>query len=179
MQSKKIKILASTILIAFFGALLASRACADGVTLALSNVSGPPGSTITVVGTITNNTADTVYLNSEDFTLGSSSFLNGDITDFFLNAPISLGPDSNSGLIALFTFDIAPSTPGSVYDGNFLDIIGGGPSDFTDVLASSEFSVNVTATPEPGTLLLLFSGLLMLALSNYLRRRVTRRCRTT
>ena len=80
---------------------------------------------MTVYGTITNTGSDDVYLNSENFTLGSSSFSNGDVTDFFLNAPLSLAPDSDSGLIALFTFDVASGTPGGSYGGNFLDILGG------------------------------------------------------
>jgi hypothetical protein len=181
MKMKEIRILAHAILAIFFGILLSLSTRADGLTLSLSTVvSGSPGANITVDGTITNDGADTVYLNSEDFTLGSSSFLNGDVTDFFLNAPLSLNPGTGSGLIALFTFDTAAGTSRGTYSGNFLDIIGGAdPSDFTDVLASAEFPVSVTATPEPGTPLLLFSGLLMLAVSSCLRRQVYRRCRAT
>lgn len=140
------------------------------MTLTLSPISGSSGNVVTVDGTITNNTTDTVYLNGEDFTFGSMVFAKGDTIDFFLNAPISLAPDSSFGLIALFTFQIAPGTSNDAYSGNFLDIIGGtSPSDFTDVLASSEFSVNVTATPEPGTLVLLITGLL--PITALLRRR--------
>ena len=32
------------------------------------------------------------------------------VTDFFANAPAALGGGANSGLIALFSFDIAPGT---------------------------------------------------------------------
>lgn len=158
MRARQIKILAMLIFVMSLVTLLAIPVRADGINLTLSPVSGAPGTTVTVDGTITNNSSNTVYLNSESFTL-SSPFINGDTTDFFVNAPLSLSPDTNSGLIALFTFQIAPGTPSGIYPGNFLDIIGGGPSNFTDVLASSEFSV--TATPEPGTLPLLGTGLLL------------------
>jgi hypothetical protein len=161
MRNARIKILASAMLIGLFAVWLVPSARAGTVTLTLSAVSGSPGGMVTLDGTITNDSTNTVYLNGEGFTLGSLSFSNGDITDFFLNTPFSLAPDTSSGLIALFTFDIASGTAGGVYTGNFLDIIGGAePSDFTDVLASSEFSANVTATPEPSTLLLLCTGLL-------------------
>lgn len=167
MAKKRIEVFAGTILAALVLAVLPSSVHANPVTLTLSAASGSSGSTITLDGTITNNTANTVYLNSEDFSLGSSSFLNGDVTDFFLNAPLLLASGGSSGLIALFTFDIAPGTLGGTYGGNFLDIIGGTNSgDFTDTLASARFSVDVSgagATPEPGTLILLGSGLIALA----------------
>jgi hypothetical protein len=147
-----------TILMSFV-AFLPRPAVADGVDLTLSTVLGPPGSTVTVDGTITNNGSVTVFLNSENFSLSSPSFINGDITEFFLNAPVYLEPGTTSGLIPLFTFEIAPGTPAGFYPGNFLDIIGGGPTDFTDVLASAEFSVGVT--PEPGTVVLLGTGVLV------------------
>lgn len=141
--------------------VIAGSAKADGVTLTLSTVSGASGSTVTVDGTITNDSSNTVYLNGESFTL-ASSFINGDTTDFFLNAPISLDPGGSSGLIALFVFQIASGTPNGSYSGNFLDIIGGGPSDFADTLASASYTADVvsTATPEPSTLVLFGIGLL-------------------
>lgn len=148
---------------------------ADSATLTLSSVSGTPGSTVTVDGTITNTGSDTVYLNSESFTLAFPPFINGDITDFFMNAPISLGPGENSGLIAIFTFEIEPGTTPGTYSGNFLDIIGGASSsDFTDTLTSAGFSVDVLGgtAPEPGAFLLLSTGLLGLL-------PLRRKCRTT
>jgi len=164
MKSKRIKVLGMTSLFMCLLAMVASAARGDsgGVDLTLSSVSGAPGSEVTVYGTISNTGSDDVYLNSENFTLGSSTyFSNGDVTDFFLNAPLSLGPDSNSGLIALFTFEIASGTPTGTYGGNFLDILGGpGELDQND-LGSAEYSVNVAnaAVPEPGAIGLIALGL--------------------
>ena len=171
MSTRHLKILT---IIGFVMCLLSfspTEARADAV-LTLSPVSGLPGTTVTVDGIITNTGTTTVYLNSEDFTLNSSSFLNGDITDFLLNAPVSLlAGGAPPGLIALFTFDIAPGTSAGPYAGNFLDIIGGtDPSDFTDTLATAEFTVNVQSTPEPGTFLLLTLGIFFLG-GLYLMRR--------
>jgi hypothetical protein len=138
---------------------------ADGIDLSLSTVSGFGGTTVTVDGTITNTGTTEIFLNSENFTLGSAFFVNGDVTNFFLNAPLSLAGGANSGLIALFTLDIAPATPGGSYGGNFLDIFGGPGSSDQNLLASTEFTVNVTSgtsVPEPGTLPLVAVELLIL-----------------
>ncbi len=94
------------------------------------------------------------------------------MTDFFANAPASLAGGANSGLIALFSFDIAPGTAPGVYDENFLQLLGGtGQFDQNDI-ADAEFSVTVKSTtvPEPETI-----GLLALGLAGVLLlRRITR-----
>jgi hypothetical protein len=136
---------------------------ADGITLTLSPVSSANGTTVTVEGTIANNGSSTIFLNNENFTLGSGFFSNGDITDFFLNAPLFLDGDTDSGLIPLFTFDIAPGTPAGPYTGNFLDILGGPGSSDQNLLSSVEFTVTVatTSVPEPSCLDLLGGALLV------------------
>ena len=137
------------------------RADSNQTQLTVSNVTGTPGQDVTVFGTITNTGTALVYLNGEGFSLGTSSFLNGDVTDFFNNAPSSLAGGANSGLIALFSFDIAPGTAPGVYDENFLQLLGGtGKFDQNDI-ADAEFSVTVASAtiPEPGTIGLLVLGL--------------------
>lgn len=137
------------------------QADSNQTQLTVSNVSGTAGEDVTVFGTITNTGTGRVYLNGEGYSLGSSSLLNGDVTDFFANAPASLGGGANSGLIALFSFDIAPGTAPGVYDENFLQLLGGaGKFDQNDI-ADAEFSVTVksTAAPEPETIGLLAMGL--------------------
>ncbi len=137
------------------------RADSNQTQLTVSNVTGAPGQDVTVFGTITNTGTVLVFLNGEGFSLGSSSFLNGDVTNFFANAPASLAGGANSGLIALFSFDIAPGTAPGVYDENFLQLLGGtGQFDQNDI-ADAEFSVTVKSTtvPEPGTIGLIVFGL--------------------
>jgi len=151
-------------------AMLPSSARADGGGLSLSAVTGSAGQEITVYGTISNSGGDTLYLNGESFTLGSSNFTDGDVTDFFNNAPFFLSSDSNSGSIALFSFLIAPGTPSGVYSGNALQILGGLGSADQNLIASANFTIDVTGgkVPEPSGLILLGFGLTSLTL---LRRR--------
>jgi len=138
-----------------------ARADSNQTQLTVSNVAGTAGEDVTVFGTITNTGTALVYLNGEGYSLGSSSLLNGDVTDFFANAPTSLSGGANSGLIALFSFDIASGTAPGVYNENFLQLLGGtGKFDQKDI-ADAEFSVTVESTtvPEPETVVLLALGL--------------------
>ena len=153
---------------------LGVRADSSQTQLTVSNVTAAAGQDVTVFGTITNAGTALVFLNGEGFSLGSSSFLNGDVTNFFANAPASLAGGTNSGLIALFSFDIAPGTAPGVYDENFLQLLGGaGKFDQNDI-ADAEFSVTVKSNmvPEPGTIGMIALGLVGLLL---LRRRVLER----
>ena len=134
---------------------------ADSTQLTLSPVTGTAGEDVTVFGTITNTGTVDIFLNAETFSLGSSSLLNGDVTDFFDNAPLSLTGGANSNLIALFSLDIAPGTAPGVYSENLLQLLGGpGVLDLNDI-ADADFSVTVegTAVPEPGTIGLIALGL--------------------
>ena len=140
---------------------LGVRADSSQTQLTMSNVTATSGQDVTVFGTITNTGTALVFLNGEGFSLGTSSFLNGDVTNFFANAPASLAGGTNSGLIALFSFDIAPGTAPGVYDENFLQLLGGaGQFDQNDI-ADAEFSVTVKSAtvPEPETIGLLALGL--------------------
>jgi len=161
MQTIQTSTLLKATLILFLFTMMPFGARADSTELTLSPVTGTAGEDVTVFGTITNTGTALVYLNGETFSLGSSSLLNGDVTDFFDNAPLSLAGDSNSGLIALFSFDIAPDTAPGVYSENFLQILGGpGMFDQNDI-ADAEYSVHVegTSVPEPETIGLIALGL--------------------
>jgi PEP-CTERM motif len=173
MKPKQLSVLlkAALILCLLMIVPLGVRADSNQTQLTVSNVTGTPGQDVTVFGTITNTGTVLVFLNGEGFSLGSSSLLNGDVSGFFANAPSSLAGGANSGLIALFSFDIAPGTAPGVYDENFLQLLGGtGKFDQNDI-ADAEFSVTVKSTtvPEPETIALLVLGLAGVML---LRRRV-------
>ncbi len=176
MKSKRINTFFITTFAAALFVILPGVARADGGSLALSSVSGTPGSEVTVFGTISNSGSSILFLNGESFTLGSSSLQNGDVTDFFLNAPFFLLPDSNSGSIALFQFEIAPGTPGGIYTGNFLDILGGTLGSDQNIIATAGFSVDVksSAVPEPGEAGLLLTALALLVFGRRMFDRVSR-----
>jgi hypothetical protein len=140
---------------------IGAQADSNQTQLTVSSVLGTAGEDVTVFGTITNTGKGRVFLNGEGFSLGSSSLLNGDVTDFFTNAPASLSGGANSGLIALFSFDIAPGTAPGVYGENFLQLLGGTGKFDQDDIADAEFSVTVESSvvPEPETIGLLVLGL--------------------
>jgi hypothetical protein len=162
---------AAFVLLVFTIVPIGVRADSGQTQLTLSIVSGTPGEDVTVFGTIANTGTTLVYLNGENYSLGSPSlFLNGDVNDFFANAPLSLAGGANSGLIALFSFEIAPGTAPGIYNENFLQLLGGaGRSDQNDI-ADADFSVDVVPSrvPEPETIGMIALGLAGLIL---LRRR--------
>jgi hypothetical protein len=134
------------------------------ITLAAPFQSGPEN-VFAFIATVTNTSLTTVYLNADSFNVDAP--LTVDDSPYIDNYPLSLSPGSYTGL--LFNVDVPPGTPAGLYAGSF-EIIGGGPSDFTDVAGSATFNVDVT--PEPGSLILLLAGLTGLAgLGGSLRRR--------
>jgi hypothetical protein len=81
--------------------------------------------------------------------------------NFFVNWPLSLDPNTSympAGFFDVF-FDItvAPNVAvGTVLHGTY-DLLGGGDGNAQNVIATGNFTVNVT--PEPGSLLLMGTGL--------------------
>jgi hypothetical protein len=138
---------------------------ADTVTITLSLIAGAPGSTVDVLGTITNTGPDLLSLDGDNLTV--SGPLNA--TDEFLdNAPFTLGGGA-SDMFEFFQVAISPGTLPGVYGTDGSDVF----SFFGDFNGSSieddvKFTVDVTSpvatTPEPGMLLLLCSGLCLFAL---------------
>lgn len=173
----------SVVLAFSFAAFCLAPTCpADSldVTLTQSTITVSQGTTsVAFFATIFNPSAtDTVYLNG-DSPLTFSSSISVDDTPFIINAPISLAPMATSSSFEIFDVVLQPGIlPGS-YSGVFT--ILGGPdggtnTDFSD-LADVAFTVDVSpksasTTPEPGTLLLLGSGLL--AFAPFVRRKFAR-----
>lgn len=145
--------------VALVSAGLASVAAyGDTINLTLTEATqSTAGGTIvdydaTVSAPLTNTGAE--FLNGDNFTLPGPYTL--DDSPFLNNFPLSLTPGmSYTG--ELFDVVVPAGETTGIYDGSFQ--ILGGPTDMdVNTLASVNFALNVT--PEPGSLLLLGTGLL-------------------
>jgi hypothetical protein len=157
------KTLFCTLVLATLGTAVAK---ADDITITFDqpNQTVVAGQTIELFGTITNNTANTIFLNSDDLNLNGLSFT---VTDqFFNNVPISLAPSGQSGDSSgdIELFDVTVSAPlldaAGVYSGTYT-LFGGTDGDGQDNLGSAAFSVTTTSpVPEPSSIYLLMGGVL-------------------
>src|SRR5271157_822509 len=143
------------------------RADSFDVTLSQTSFTVVQGTTtIDVFGTITNTSAtDTLSLDGDGLS-GVSPITFNDL--FYTNpsVPLTLAAGANSGLIDLFQIVLDPSIAVGSYLSNSYYIFGSDPNGNNVSSNTALFDVNVTppiATPEPGTLLLLGSGLALLA----------------
>jgi len=144
----------------------AAKATPLSITLLAPFQSGAP-SVFAFDATVTNTSSQTVYLNADSFNVDAPLSVDDSPFNsypFFLTPAGSGASDSYTGV--LFNVDVPPATPIGLYSGAF-EIIGGGPSDTTDVAGSAVF--NVLVTPEPSSLILLLGGLA--GLGGLLRRR--------
>ena len=167
----KIKKSALSFSIALLAALaLAIPASADTLSLVLSNPiqTGTPGSTLTFDATASapGSNSATIFLNGDNFNV----VLDGATIDDsdFLSFPFTLDPgDSFSG--SLFTVALPSTLAPGTYTG-FFSILGGSDSGAQDTLATANFEIDAPSTvPEPGTWLLLATGLTLLAALLYSR----------
>jgi hypothetical protein len=157
-------------LLALAALLLSVPAFADSITITLSSpvqsVHAP--STVSFMATVTapnTNTAD-IYLNSDGFNVDTP--LTMDDSGFF-SFPLFLSPGGSYAGV-LFTVDVPSATAPGSYFGYFQILGGSDGSELSAISNVASFEVDVAATPEPGTMLLLGSG--SLALFGALRRKL-------
>ena len=146
---------------------LATAGASAAIVVAFDNPgqTGHPGDTLLFLGTISNTGAGTVFLNGDDLTLNGASFTVTDL--FFTNVPLSLDGGVNSGDIELFDVTLSNPLldPPAVYPGSYT-LLGGIDGNAGDNLGFAAFSVTTapsvpggSGTPEPGSWLLLGTGL--------------------
>jgi hypothetical protein len=172
MNIKKSAFLFSITLLAALA--LAIPASADTLNLVLSNPvqTAIPSATLTFDASASApfSNGGTMFLNGDNFNLS----LNGALIDdsaFLLNFPLSLDPGVGVAG-SLFTVTLPSNIAPGTYTG-FFSILGGSDSDAQDTIATVNFEIDApAAVPEPGTWLLLATGLLLLAALLYRRSKI-------
>ena len=162
--SKHVCLLAA--LIGMLAVGTAARADSIGITLSQSTLSATAGSTLTFAATLTNISTSTVFLNGDSSTTVNPGLVVSD-NPFLNNAPLSLAAGASSGPFDIFTVTIAAGTAPGIYSLNSFTILGGPDGITLNPVGSTNFTVDVLSpVPEPGTLVLVGSGLVVLALKH-------------
>ena len=124
--------------------LTAAAAQASTLTIAFDQPDqiGMPGQTLQFFGTITNTSANTVFLNNDDLNPTGLSLTANDL--FFANVPVFLAPSGQAGDSSgdIELFDIAVSAPPldapATYPGTY-DLVGGADGNAQDILGFFRF----------------------------------------
>jgi hypothetical protein len=146
--------------------LLVAPTYADTLNLALTNPiqTGTSNATLTFDATVSAPLANsgTLFLNGDNFNVSIAGAIIDD-TSFLFNFPLSLDP-GGSFTGTLFTLTL-PSIISPGTHNAFFEILGGSDPATQNTLGPVNFQISTpTAVPEPGTWLLLASGLPLLAM---------------
>jgi hypothetical protein len=154
----------------------ASRVQADPITIAIANldtlrlVGTTPGATLTLFGTVSNNTSSVLFLNSSG---GSVNDNDPPDSNIVLDASYHIRPGRNSyilqpgqstGYIPFVSLFISPTAPQPSLTSGSVLICGGFNTLACDSLGTAFYSIRVAAaapvpTPEPASMMLVGSGL--------------------
>lgn len=168
---KKKALSLSTLVLALL--LLVAPAFADTLNLTLTNPiqTGTPNGTLTFDATVSDPISKngTLFLNGDNFNVSLAGATIDD-SGFLLDFPLSMNPgDTFTG--TLFTVSLPAVIAPGTYNG-FFEILGGSDPAAQDTLATVNFQITTpAAVPEPGTWLLLGTGLTVLTILIYSRRK--------
>ncbi len=164
MMKKAVRTLSMFALFLAATLLLSSRTFADTINLSLSAPvqSGTAGSTVSFDATVSapGKNSGTIFMNGDSFNVPSPLVM--DDSGFFDNFfPLSLDP-GDSFTDELFSIVLPSDLAAGMYTGSFT-IVGGADMFAQDTLGTVDWEVDVaptpSAVPEPGSLMLLVSGL--------------------
>jgi hypothetical protein len=141
--------------------LLPGRCFADDVSVAIADPSqnATPGQTVDFTGIITNDIEDTA-----DFTFSFSGFDSSNLTPIsLLPSPFAIGAGDATSTIDLFSVTLNSTIGPGTYPVDFM-LQGRGsdpPNEIRD--ADGEVTITVAPAPEPSTMWLMVTGLIILA----------------
>jgi hypothetical protein len=138
----------------------AFQASAMTVTLTPDTLFVNPGGTISFSGTLDNNTASTVFINSDSVTFAIPGAV--DDSPFLTFAPLFLVQSQVTGVFQFLNVTIPIGQGAGTYDG-VIDVFGGDSESASNLIGSGAFHVTVNSVgpsaPEPGSILLIAGGI--------------------